>query len=53
MSLTKRKREMFIAVDECADKAGTIRSISDQNLGNVLELGRHAQGQAKGRLSSY
>ncbi|PVA05462.1 dihydrodipicolinate synthase family protein [Thalassorhabdomicrobium marinisediminis] len=43
MSLDERKRNMSIAVDECAGKAGTIMSISDQNLDTVLELGRHAQ----------
>ncbi|MCG8491265.1 MAG: dihydrodipicolinate synthase family protein [Sneathiellales bacterium] len=43
MSLEERKRNMTIAADECGDKAGTIMSISDQNVDTVLELGRHAQ----------
>ncbi len=43
MSLDERKRNMAIAADECADKAGTIMSISDQNLETALDLGRHAQ----------
>ncbi len=43
MSLNERKRNMTIAVEECAGKAGTIMSISDQNMDTALELGRHAQ----------
>ncbi len=43
MSLDERKRNMTIAVEECAGKAGTIMSISDQSVSTVLELGRHAQ----------
>ncbi|QYX56538.1 dihydrodipicolinate synthase family protein [Roseovarius sp. SCSIO 43702] len=43
MSVDERKRNMSIAADECAGKAGTIMSISDQNVDTVLELGRHAQ----------
>jgi len=43
MSLEERKRNMTIAVEECAGKAGTIMSISDQNMDTALELGRHAQ----------
>lgn len=43
MSLDERKRNMTVAADECGDKAGTIMSISDQNVDTVLELGRHAQ----------
>lgn len=43
MSLEERKRNMTIAVEECGDKAGTIMSISDQNVNTVLELGLHAQ----------
>jgi len=43
MSLEERRRNMTIAVEECADKAGTIMSISDQNMNTALELGRHAQ----------
>ena len=44
MSLQERKDNMTIAANECAGKAGTIMSISDQNVDTVLELGRHAQG---------
>ena len=43
MSLDERKRNMTIAAQECGDTAGTIMSISDQNVDTVLELGRHAQ----------
>lgn len=43
MSLEERKRNMTLTVDECGDKAGTIMSISDQNVKTVLELGQHAQ----------
>ncbi|WP_425043375.1 dihydrodipicolinate synthase family protein [Primorskyibacter sp. S87] len=43
MSLDERKRNMTIAAEECAGKAGTIMSISDQNVDTVLDLGRHAQ----------
>ena len=43
MSLDERKRNMTIAAQECGDMAGTIMSISDQNVDTVLELGRHAQ----------
>lgn len=43
MSVEERKRNMTIAVEECGDKAGTIMSISDQNVNTVLELGLHAQ----------
>ncbi|MEX0283781.1 MAG: dihydrodipicolinate synthase family protein [Paracoccaceae bacterium] len=43
MSLEERKRNMSIAVEECAGKAGTIMSISDQNMNTALELGHHAQ----------
>ncbi|TFL19054.1 dihydrodipicolinate synthase family protein [Jannaschia formosa] len=43
MSLDERKRCMSIAVEECAGRAGTILSISDQNVDTVLELGRHAE----------
>ncbi|GAB4282734.1 MAG: 4-hydroxy-tetrahydrodipicolinate synthase [Roseovarius sp.] len=43
MSVAERKRNMTIAVEECAGRAGTIMSISDQNVDTVLELGRHAQ----------
>jgi 4-hydroxy-tetrahydrodipicolinate synthase len=43
MSLEERKRNMTVAVEECAGKAGTMMSISDQNMNTALELGRHAQ----------
>ena len=43
MSLDERKRNFEIAVDECAGKAGTIMSASDQNFDTVLELARYAQ----------
>lgn len=43
MSLDERKHNMTIAADECGDRAGTIMSISDQNVDTVLELGRHAE----------
>ena len=43
MSLEERKRNMTIAAEECAGTAGTIMSISDQNVETMLELGRHAQ----------
>lgn len=43
MSVEERKRNMVIAVQECAGKAGTIMSISDQNMDTALELGRHAE----------
>lgn len=43
MSLDERKRNMTIAANECGDTAGTIMSISDQNVDMVLELGQHAQ----------
>ncbi|WP_283426442.1 dihydrodipicolinate synthase family protein [Shimia sagamensis] len=43
MSLEERKRNMTVAAEECAGKAGTIMSISDQSVDTVLELGRHAQ----------
>lgn len=43
MSLDERKRNMTIAAEECGGKAGTIMSISDQNVDTVLDLGLHAQ----------
>ena len=43
MSLEERKRNFEIAVDECGGKAGTIMSVSDQNVETVLELALHAQ----------
>jgi 4-hydroxy-tetrahydrodipicolinate synthase len=43
MTLEERKRNFEIAVGECAGKAGTIMSASDQNFATVVELARHAQ----------
>ena len=43
MSVEERKRNMTIAAEECGKDAGTIMSISDQNVDTVLELGLHAQ----------
>ncbi|MFK7875779.1 MAG: dihydrodipicolinate synthase family protein [Paracoccaceae bacterium] len=43
MTLDERKRNFEIAVDECAGEAGTIMSVSDQNVNTVLELALHAQ----------
>ena len=43
MSMEERARNMTIAVEECGARAGTIMSISDQNVSNVVELGLHAQ----------
>ena len=43
MSLEERKRNMTLAAEECAGKAATIMSISDQNVNTVVELGLHAQ----------
>lgn len=43
MSLDERKRNFEIAVDECAGKAATIMSVSDQNYDTVFELAKHAQ----------
>lgn len=43
MSLDERKRNFDIAVDECAGKAGTIMSVSDQNFDTVRTLARYAQ----------
>lgn len=43
MSLEERKRNIQIAVDECAGKAGVIASVSDQNMGTALELAHYAQ----------
>lgn len=44
MSLAERKRNFEIAVEACDGKAGTIMSVSDQNVNTVLELALHAQG---------
>ncbi|MDK3073020.1 dihydrodipicolinate synthase family protein [Sedimentitalea sp. JM2-8] len=43
MSVPERKRNFEIAVDECAGRAGTIMSCSDQNFDTVIELAKHAQ----------
>ncbi|MCE8554037.1 dihydrodipicolinate synthase family protein [Ruegeria pomeroyi] len=43
MSLEERKRNLEVAVEECAGRAGTMMSVSDQNFHTVLELARHAQ----------
>jgi len=43
MSLTERKRNFEIAVEECDSKAATIMSASDQNFDTVVELAKHAQ----------
>lgn len=43
MTLEERKWNFEIAVDECGGRAGTIMSVSDQNLEVVLELAQHAQ----------
>lgn len=43
MSLQERMDNMTIAANECAGKAGTIMSISDQNVDTVVQLGLHAQ----------
>lgn len=43
MTLEERKRNFEIAVEECAGRAGTIMSCSDQNFDTVVELARHAE----------
>ncbi|MCV2888938.1 dihydrodipicolinate synthase family protein [Ruegeria aquimaris] len=43
MSLEERKRNLEVAVEACAGRAGTMMSVSDQNFDTVLELARHAQ----------
>ncbi len=43
MSLDERKRVFEIAVEETAERSGTILSCSDQNMDTVLELARHAE----------
>lgn len=43
LSIAERKRLFEIAAEECAGKAGTIMSCSDQNMDVVLDLARHAQ----------
>jgi 4-hydroxy-tetrahydrodipicolinate synthase len=43
MTLAERKRQFEIVIEEVGDRCRTIMSCSDENLGTVLELGRHAQ----------
>ncbi|MCE8537472.1 dihydrodipicolinate synthase family protein [Ruegeria pomeroyi] len=43
MSLEERKRNLEVAVEECAGRTGTMMSVSDQNFDTVLELARYAQ----------
>ena len=43
LSVPERKRLFEIAAEECAGKAGTVMSCSDQNLDVVIELARHAE----------
>lgn len=43
MSMDERKRQFDIVMDEVGDRCRTVMSCSDENLGRVLELGRHAQ----------
>jgi 4-hydroxy-tetrahydrodipicolinate synthase len=43
LSVAERKRLFEIAADECAGKAGTVMSCSDQNLDVVTDLARYAE----------
>jgi 4-hydroxy-tetrahydrodipicolinate synthase len=43
LSLPERKRLFDIAVEECAGRAQTVLSCSDQNLDVVIELARYAE----------
>tara|TARA_B110000444_G_scaffold98003_1_gene92991 strand:- start:151 stop:1110 length:960 start_codon:yes stop_codon:yes gene_type:complete len=43
MSLTERKKQFEIVVDEVGNRCKTIMSCSDENLDTVLELAEHAQ----------
>ncbi|MEP5728525.1 MAG: dihydrodipicolinate synthase family protein [Sulfitobacter sp.] len=43
MSLEERKRNIQIAVEECAGRAGVIASVSDQNMQTALHLAHYAQ----------
>jgi 4-hydroxy-tetrahydrodipicolinate synthase len=43
MSLTERKRQFELVMEEVGDRCGTVMSCSDENLDTVLELARHAQ----------
>jgi 4-hydroxy-tetrahydrodipicolinate synthase len=43
LSLAERKRVVEITVDEIGASAGVIVSCSDQNMGTVIDLAKHAQ----------
>lgn len=43
LSVPERKRLFEIAAEECAGRAGTVMSCSDQNLDVVVDLARHAE----------
>ena len=43
MSVSERKRSFEITVDEVGGRAGVIASCSDQNIGVVIDLAKHAQ----------
>ncbi len=43
LTVQERKRLFEIAAEECAGKAGTVMSCSDQNLDVVVDLARHAE----------
>ena len=43
MSLSERKRQFDIVMDEVGNRCRTVMSCSDENLDTVLDLGRHAQ----------
>ena len=43
MTLSERKRQFEIVVEEVGERCRTIMSCSDENLDTVLELGHHAQ----------
>ena len=43
MTLDERKRSFEVALEEAGSKAGTIMSCSDQNMGVVIELAKHAE----------
>ena len=42
-TLDERKRSFEVALEEAGSKAGTIMSCSDQNMGVVIELAKHAE----------
>ncbi len=50
MSASERKRLFEIAVDEIGSRAGVIASCSDQNMGVVIELAKHAQAVGAGYI---